>query len=92
MENYIMLDGEEFEMNDSLVELLRGIVKEKEKASPFAREDGQIYYSISDSGSVFFSTESKMGTDDRRYKVGNYCTDEKLMEQRAPHETLEQLL
>lgn len=92
MENYIMLDGKKFEMNDSLIELLRGIIKEKEKVSPFAREERQAYYYISEFGSTTFSAENKMRIDDTRYNVGNYCTDEKLMEQRALHETLNRLL
>lgn len=92
MENYIMLDGQKFKLDDSLVELLRGVVKEKEEVSPFAREDGQAYYYISEFGSTTFSAENKTRIDDTRYNVGNYCTDEKLMEQRALHETLNRLL
>lgn len=92
MENYILLDGKKFEMNDSLIELLRGIIKEKEEVSPFAREERQAYYYISEFGSTTFSAENKMRIDDTRYNVGNYCTDEKLMEQRALHETLNRLL
>lgn len=92
MENYIMLDDQKFKLDDSLVELLRGVVKEKEEVSPFAREEGKAYYYISEFGSTTFSAENKMRIDDTRYNVGNYCTDEKLMEQRALHETLNRLL
>ena len=34
MENYIMLDGKKFEIEESLVELLRGVVSEKKEESP----------------------------------------------------------
>lgn len=52
MENYIILDGKKFEMEDSLVELLRGVVKEeveKEKEkSPFTRvSKGENFWYIS---------------------------------------------
>lgn len=93
MENYIMLDGQKFEIDEKNLLLLRAVVGEqKEKEKLFTREEGQIYYYISGFGSVSFSTENEMRTDDNRYEVGNYCTDEKLMEQRALHETLNRLL
>mgnify|MGYP004454132579 CR=1 FL=1 len=94
MKNYIMLDGRKFEIDEKNSMLLRAVVGEEkeEKKNPFIREDGQIYYYISGFGSVAFSSECGMNTDDNRYEVGNYSTDEKLMEQRALHETLDRLL
>ena len=92
MGNYIMLDDQKFEMNDSLVELLRGIVRDKEKDSPFAREEDQTYHYINDFGNVSFTPDNGLRADSIRYEIGNYCTDEKLMKQRALHETLSRLL
>lgn len=94
VDNYIMLDGRKFEIDEKNLMLLRAVVGEekKEKENPFTRENGQMYYYISGFGSVAFSSECRTNTDDNRYEVGNYSTDEKLMEQRALHETLNRLL
>lgn len=50
MESYIMLDGKKFGVTDSFVEALHGVIKEKEKNSPFERVDGTEYYFIADDG------------------------------------------
>lgn len=97
MENYIMLDGKKFEMEDSLVELLRGVVKEeveKEKEkSPFTRvSKGENFWYISIVGTPYLGTDFGNKVDDGCYNTANYCMDKKLMEQRALHETLNRLL
>lgn len=97
MENYILLDGKKFEMNDSLIELLRGVVKEeveKEKEkSPFTRvSKGENFWYISIVGTPYLGTDFGNKVDDGCYNTANYCTDKKLMEQRALHETLNRLL
>lgn len=94
MNNYIMLDGRKFEIDEKNSMFLRAVVGEEkeEKKNPFTRKNGQMYYYISGFGSVAFSSECRTNTDDNRYEVGNYCVDEKLMEQRALHETLNRLL
>lgn len=95
MENYIMLDGKKFEMEDSLVELLRGVVSEKEEEeeeSPFAQVYDKPYYFITSCGTIDVVNDSNSFTDDNRHRVANYCADEELMRQRALHETLNRLL
>lgn len=92
MENYIMLDGRKFEVSNSLSDLLRGVVKEKEKDSPFERVDGTEYYFITDDGNIEVEEEENDYTDDVRHKIGNYCSDIELLRQRNLHETLNRLL
>jgi hypothetical protein len=92
MENYIMLDGRKFEVNNSLSDLLRGVVKEKEKDSPFKRVDGTEYYFITDDGCIEVEEEENDYTDDMHHKIGNYCSDIGLLRQRNLHETLNRLL
>lgn len=94
MENYIMLDGKKFEMEDSLVELLRGVVseKEEEEESPFAQVYDKLYYFITSCGDVYVTNDSNSFTDDNRHRVANYCADEELMHQRMLHETLNRLI
>lgn len=92
MENYIMLDGRKFEVSNSLSDLLRGVVKEKEKDSPFERVDGTEYYFITDDGDIEVEEEENDYTDDVRHKIGNYCSDIELLRQRNLHETLNRFL
>lgn len=92
MENYIMLDGRKFEVSNSLSDLLRGVVKEKEKDSPFERVDGTEYYFITDDGDIEVEEEENDYTDDVRHKIGNYCSDIELLRQRNLHEILNRLL
>lgn len=88
VDNYIMLDGQKFKLDDSFIELLRVICK-----NTFMRqEEEQIYYYISAAGDVFSGKESDSEPDRKLYAVGNYCTNKSLMEQRALHETLNRLL
>lgn len=94
MENYIMLDGRKFEIDEKNLLLLRAIVGEekKEKETPFARMYDKEYYFIRSDGRVEVETESNSFCDDEHYKVANYCSDRELMCQRALHETLNRLL
>lgn len=91
MENYIVFDGRKFGVTDSFVEALRGLVKEKEE-SPFAQIYDKPYYFITSCGDIDVNNDSNGFTDDNRHRVANYCADEKLMRQRALHETLNRLL
>lgn len=94
MKNYIMLDGQKIEMEDSLVELLHLVIGEKkeEKKSPLAREERQHYWYINECGKLQNDIDKFWFADNVRYDNGNYCTDKELMEQRALHETLNRLL
>lgn len=94
MENYIMLDGRKFEIDEKNSLLLRAIVGEekKEKESPFARMYDKEYYFIRSDGLVDVETESNNFYDDEQHEVANYCSDRELMYQRALHETLNRLL
>ena len=92
MENYIMLDGKKFEIEEPLVELLRGVVSEKKEESPFAQIYDKPYYFITSCGDIDVNNDSNSFTDDNRYKAANYCADKEIMRQRALHETLNRLL
>lgn len=89
MENYLMLNGKRIDLTAEQIETLVG----KKEKDPFERvERGKIYYFVDYDGRVEFTDDCFAFADDNRYKVGNYCTDEELMEQRALHETLNRLL
>lgn len=95
MKNYIMLDGRKFEIDEKNSTLLRAVVDEEkeEKKNPLSRQkNGGKYYYIGRNGDVYNDVEAGFPIDDRGYNVANYCRDEKLMGQRALHETLNRLL
>lgn len=80
------------EVNNSLSDLLRAVVKEKEKDSSFKRVDGTEYYFITDDECIEVEEEENDYTDDMHHKIGNYCSDIGLLRQRNLHETLNRLL
>ena len=89
MENYLMLNGKRIELT---AEQIATLVGKKEK-DPFERaEIGGKYFYIDNDGLVEEAEELYTGIDGARYKIGNYCTDKELMEQRAVHETLNRRL
>ena len=95
MDNYIMLDGRKFKIDEKNSMLLRAVVdeKNKEKKNPFERvkTDKEIYFYMNDWGCVEEDFDDDF-EDKPRYNVANYCTDKGLMIQRALHEILNRLL
>lgn len=89
-ENYIMLNGKRVDLTDEQLEKL-GL---KVKQDCFERRSvKEKYFFIDTFGTVSYDyNDSPVGTDRTRHKVANYCTDEKLMQKRALHETLSRLL
>lgn len=94
MENYIMLDGRKFKIDEKNSMLLRAVIGEEktEKKTSFARMYDEEYYFIRSDGCVEVETESNSFCDDEHHKVANYCADRELTCQRALHETLNRLL
>lgn len=86
-ENYIMLNGKRIELTDEQIEKL-GLKTEKKDC--FSRQPR--YYYILEDGVVIDRADNRDRIDNRCYDVGNYCTDEAFMQQRALHETLNRLL
>jgi hypothetical protein len=96
MENYIMLDGRKFEIDEKNSLLLRAVVGEennKEKKNPFERvkTHEETYFYMNDWNCVEEDFDDDFEVKSR-YNVANYCTDKGLMIQRALHETLNRLL
>lgn len=90
-DNYIMFDGKKLPLTDEQIEMLK--LETKQKKMPFERaKRGKDYYAIDITGEVIPCTDYRFGTDDMLFDAANYCTDEKMMKQRALHETLNRLL
>ena len=86
-DNYLVLNGKRIDLTEEQIKTL-GIELKK---SPFER--GGEYFYITPQGNVTNDFESNgCLTSEYRYKVGNYCTDEEIMKQRALYETLNRLL
>lgn len=91
MENYICINGKKAELTEEQMKAL-GIELPKAK-SPFDRVGlSKAYSCITGTGKVTKTYDLDDVNDRECYKVGNYCTDASLLEQRALHETLNRLL
>lgn len=91
MTNFIQINGKKIELTDEQVEQIKnaGVVKD----NPFEEaKKGQEYFYINIFGDVDKKKETLCRFDDELFLTANYCTDKKLLEQRALHETLNRLL
>ena len=90
MENYICINGKRAELTE---EQLKALGIELPKVNPFQRVAKQRpFYFITYRGNVEYGVEITDFYCESLYNVANYCTDKKLIEQRALHETLNRLL
>ena len=91
MTNYICINGKKAELTEEQMKAL-GIEIPKAK-SPFDRvELSKGYNCITGTGKVIRTYDMDDVNDRECHKVGNYCTDASLLQQRALHETLSRLL
>lgn len=89
--NYISINGKKIPLTNEQVEQIKnaGIVKD----NPFERaKKRDFYYYIDVDGKLRKSKDVNTGSDNNCFDTANYCTDKKLLEQRALHETLNRLL
>ena len=89
MENYIVINGKKAELTK---EQLKALGIDVEPKSLFDRVDGEVYFFIGSTGEVMKARETFALLDAQYSLIGNYCTDESIMQQRAYHETLSRLL
>lgn len=91
MKNFISINGRTIELTDEQVQQITdtGIIKK----NPFERtERNKPYYWIDTMGGVEQTFEANFEVDALHYSRANYCTDKKMMKQRALHEILNRLL
>lgn len=90
--NYIMLNGKRVDLTEEQLEKI-GLKVEKECKDYFDRIGrDKNYYFINAIGKISCTMDGYGDLGDKTYKIGNYCTDKSIMEQRALHETLDRLL
>lgn len=94
--NKLILDGVEYCLSDSLVAKLKEEIAindaVRKRCNPFERFDNEVYYFLDECGESLQRIDVRDGVDDKVYAIANYCRDEKMMKQRALHETLNRLL
>lgn len=91
MTNYICINGKKAELTEEQMKAL-GIEIPKAQ-NPFDRvELSKGYNCITGTGKVIRTYDLDDVNDRECYKIGNYCTDAALLQQRALHETLSRLL
>ncbi len=89
--NYISINGKKIPLTNEQVEQIKnlGITKD----NPFERvKNGDSYYYIDFDGKVETIKSLNTTFSNNCFDTANYCTDRKLMEQRALHEILNRLL
>ena len=91
MDNYIMFEGQKIPLTDEQIKTLE--LNTNVAGSPFDRvRVGENYYIVDTISDVSSIPDMRCYADNMRFEVANYCTDEKLMRQRALHEKLNRLL
>ena len=88
MTDFIYVDGVEYKADKELVDLIKSHANSGLSNSFERQVIGTDYYCIGTDGLVHKPTELGTFLDDKRYEIGNYCTNEDLLEKRAAEETL----
>lgn len=92
--NYISINGKKIPLTNEQVEQITNIKTGMLKAkNPFERvKEGDGFLYICYDGEVRATAENGSIECDKLYNAANYCDDDKLIKQRALHETLNRLL
>lgn len=88
MADFIYIDGVEYKVDKELVDLIKNHANNSLNNSFERQTKGAGYYYIENDGVVYEATELGFSLIDRRYEIGNYCTDKELLKKRAAEEGL----
>lgn len=88
MADFIYIDGVEYRPDKELIDLIKGHANSSLNNSFERQKQDAGYYYIGRDGIVYETTELVTCLDDKRYEVGNYCTNKELLKKRAAEETL----
>lgn len=87
MTDFIYIDGVEYKPDKELIDLIKNHANSS-LSNCFERQTkGADYYFIGNEGVVHKDTDLEMPVDNKRYEIGNYCTNEELLEKRAAEES-----
>lgn len=88
MADFIYIDGVEYKVDKELIDLIKNHANNSLNNSFGRQAKGDCYYFLENNDRVHKATELNSFIDDRRYEIGNYCTDEELLKKRAAEEIL----
>lgn len=91
-ETYLVVDGVKIPLTDEQVAMIKGAGAQAKKTAFSRAKEGEFYWLISDNCVVEEAYEAGFGEDEERFKCANYCTDRRLIEERAIREELSRLL
>lgn len=91
-ENYLFIEGIKVPLTDEQVAMIKGTGAQAKKTAFSRAKEGEFYWLIGDNCVVEEAYEAGFGEDEERFKCANYCTDRRLIEERAIREELSRLL
>ena len=93
-ETYLVVDGVKVPLTEVQIAMIKGAgAGAQAKKTAFSRaKEGEFYWLISDNCMVEEAYEAGFGEDEERFECANYCTDRRLIEERAIREELSRRL
>lgn len=91
-ETYLVVDGVKVPLTEDQIAMIKGTGAQAKKTAFSRAKEGEFYWLISDNCMVEEAYEAGFGEDEERFECANYCTDRRLIEERAIREELSRLL
>ena len=91
-DNYLIIDGVKIPLTEDQIAMIKATGAQAKKTVFSRAKEGEFYWLISDNCVVEEAYEAGFGEDEERFKCANYCTDRRLIEERAIREELSRLL
>lgn len=91
-ETYLVVDGVKVPLTNDQIAMIKGVGAQAKKTAFSRAKEGEFYWLIGDNCMVEEAYEAGFGEDEERFECANYCTDKRLIEERAIREELSRLL
>ena len=91
-ETYLVVDGVKIPLTEDQIVMIKGTGAQVKKTAFSRAKEGEFYWLIGDNCMVEEAYEAGFGEDEERFECANYCTDRRLIEERAIREELSRLL
>lgn len=91
-ETYLVVDGVKIPLTEDQIAMIKGAGAQAKKTAFSRAKEGEFYWLIGDNCVVEEAYEAGFGEDEERFKCANYCTDRRLIEERAIREELSRRL
>ena len=91
-ETYLVVDGIKVPLTEDQIAMIKGIGAQAKKTAFSRAKEGEFYWLIGDNCMVEEAYEAGFGKDEERFECANYCTDRRLIEERAIREELSRRL